>query len=91
MEGMTGNRHAIVLDDVGVREVDGEELVAFSDLGTEKHGTLSLQLYFEKAEKAGPLVIQSLLTKPERLNVAVSIEDGKGITALQHPRAIIGP
>ena len=88
---MTGHRHTIPLDDVGIRQVHGKQLVALSHLGAEQHGPLPLQLHLEPAEEARPLVIQTLLAEPNRLYIPVPVEDRKGITALQDPRAIIGP
>src|SRR6476660_3143728 len=77
-------------DHVGTREIDIEQDVVFFDGRAQKQRPLPIDGQLESRQKTGPFVVETLRAGPERMDVAVLIEQAERIALLQHLDRIIG-
>ena len=75
---------------VGVGDVGAEQLVVVLDAGAQEERTPIVQAQPEAREIARSFVIQALLARAERPDVAVEIEQREGIVVLEHRAALAG-
>src|SRR5262249_14580769 len=79
----------IPVRDVRIGEIDSQQDIVLADRRTEKHWSLILDLQHKFGEKTRPRVINPLLAQTHGLDIAVSIENRKGITVFQYSRPIV--
>ena len=90
MQGPTGDDQFAVLVKIKVGEMHDKRQVVRQDRGAEEQGTILAEPEEQAREVPCALVVETLLAKTERLDVAEPVEDSEGFVAFQDPRAVIG-
>jgi hypothetical protein len=90
VERAEGNPHLAVAEQVRVGEGHCQLVILVADGGTQEERPPPFHSQQQAGEVARPLVVQALLAKAARLDVAVVVEDGEGVPVLEHPGPFVG-
>jgi hypothetical protein len=84
--------HAIAVAerDVRIRQVGAEQLIVVLDARAQQQRPLPVHAQLEPRQIPGALVIQPLLARQQRSDIADGIEEREGVVVLQHRRALRG-
>jgi hypothetical protein len=83
--------HAVVAAHVDVGEVGDEDDVVVAHRRAEEERPPARQEQFDRGEKARPAVVEPLFLGFSADDVAVLVEDGKGVAAFEHAQRPGGP
>ena len=75
---------------VGVRQIDSQQRVVLDHGRAEKEGLSPVQRQLAATEEPRPLEVQSFFAQPQRLYVAILIEDGEHVVVLQDACMLVG-
>lgn len=81
----------LALTQIGVGEVDGDDLGVAAHGGAQEQRPLAAEAELEVRQVAGAAVEQPLLAAPELARVAAPVEHREGVAGLQHPRSLVEP
>jgi hypothetical protein len=77
--------------EVGIRQIDSEEIVFLFDRRAEQQRAASSDPQLQPREEPGVIEVDALLAEAYRLHIAVAIEHREHPAVLEDARAIVGP
>src|SRR5450631_190895 len=83
-------KRAARLLEVGVRQIDSEEIVLLLHGRAEQQRAAPTDPQLQAGEKPGVVEVDALLAEPHRQHVTMAIEDGEHPAMLEHARPVIG-
>ena len=83
------DQRAVTSREVGVGEIDGEQIVVFLDRRAQEQGAPAADAHLEAREEARAVMVEPLLAQTHRLHVAEPIEDRERLAVLEHTCAVI--
>jgi hypothetical protein len=81
---------AVAERNIRIRQVGAEQFVVVLDPRAQQQRPLPIHAQLESGQVSGALVIQPLLARHERADIADGVEEGKGVVVLQNRRALRG-
>ena len=85
MQGVLFQNDPVVTVDIGIGQVDAQDGVVVAQVGAEQEWRHAVELQFEAGEEARVAAEQPVRSADRGADVAVAVEHGKAVAALQRP------